>query len=151
MINVSLIRSNTENEDYKFLTKKLDAELRLRFGDEQDKYDRLNVFKESYSAVVAMVDGKPVASGAWREFDHDFIEIKRMYVIPGFRKKGIAGMVLNELESWAQEEGFKGSVLECGTEQPEAIALYLKHHYAETDKYGEYKYLPLSICFRKLF
>ena len=59
-------------------------------------------------------------------FDDQTMEIKRVYTPPSERGKGIATLLLSELENWADEMSFKRCILETGKMQPEAIAKLAK-------------------------
>lgn len=107
--------------------------------------------------LVGYLDGVPVASGAWRAHDEpapDFrpgdAELKRMYVVPSARGRGFARAMLAELEGMAVAAGRLRAVLETGTEQPEAIALYTSSGYHPIESFGVYKNEPESRCFAKL-
>ncbi|TWE23311.1 acetyltransferase (GNAT) family protein [Prauserella muralis] len=106
--------------------------------------------------VVGYLDGVPVACGGWRahdgpapEFRHGDAELKRMFVVPDARGKGFARALLAELERTAALAGRTRAVLETGTEQPEAIALYRSAGYTDIPKFGVYKHTPESICLAK--
>jgi GNAT superfamily N-acetyltransferase len=99
--------------------------------------------------VVAYENGRPVSCGAMKEFGPGTMEIKRMYTAPESRGKGIASIVLAELEAWAGELGYEKCVLETGKRQPEAIALYQKNGYKLIPNYGQYAGVENSLCFEK--
>jgi len=147
---IKLTRTTSENADFISLVKLLDADLAVRDGDEHSFYDQFNKIATIRHAVVAYEDDKPVACGAIKEFSADSTEVKRMYTLPEYRGKGIAGMVLNELERWAHELGYKSCVLETGKKQPEAIALYSKSGYKNIPNYGQYAGVENSVCFQKV-
>ena len=72
-----------------------------------------------------------------------------MYTRPTARRRGIARLLLSELESHAVALGYPRLVLETGTKQPEAIAMYESLGYARIPSYGQYKDFPDSRCFAK--
>ena len=78
------------------------------------------------------------------------MEIKRMYVVPESRGKGLATKVVRALELWTVELGHKVCILETGKRQPEAIALYKKNGYQIIPNYGQYEGIENSICFQKI-
>ncbi|WP_371483168.1 GNAT family N-acetyltransferase [Kitasatospora sp. NBC_00315] len=106
--------------------------------------------------LIAYLDGVPVATGGWRAKKADphglrdgDAELKRMFVVPGARGRGLARAVLRRLEETAALAGHTRVVLETGTEQPEAIALYASEGYAHIQKFGLYREHPQSVCMGK--
>lgn len=106
--------------------------------------------------------GPAVCSGGWRRHTADSIdpvdravlrpgdvEIKRMWVDPAHRRRGLARAVLAELEAMARAAGASRAVLECGTHQPEALAFYRAAGYAEMPRFGVYRDEADSICFAR--
>ena len=107
--------------------------------------------------LVGYVGEQAVASGGWRAHEvaeHGFqdgdAELKRMYVVPRARGRGLARAILAELERTAAEAGRKRVLLETGLRQPEAIALYQSSGYHEIPKFGVYRCEPDSRCFAKM-
>lgn len=145
-----LLRTNSENPDFIALVRLLDADLAERDGEETAFYSQYNGIAELKHAVVAYLDEVPVGCGAIKEYDPDSMEVKRMYVPVENRGKGIASLVLKELEKWAAELGYERCILETGKRQPEAIALYKKNAYQVTENYGPYVGVDNSVCFEKV-
>ena len=143
-------RHSSDNQNFKELVALLDADLALRDGDENTFYAQFNGIDTLKNCVVFYSDETLVACGAFKEFNEDTVEIKRMYVQPDFRGKGIASKALLVLEEWAKELNYSYSVLETGLRQPEAIALYKKNNYTITDNYTPYEHMKNSVCFRKV-
>ncbi|MFI5807551.1 GNAT family N-acetyltransferase [Streptomyces sp. NPDC051561] len=104
-------------------------------------------------------EGFPVATGGWRtqraseeNYADGDAELKRMYVTPAARGLGLARRILALLEADARTVGRTRMVLETGTEQPEAIALYASEGYAPTlhsERFGLYRTTEESRCFTK--
>lgn len=94
--------------------------------------------------LVGYLDGAPVASGGWRSHGTD-AELKRMYVAPEARGKGLARAVLAEVERTAFEAGHRRVILETGEQQPEAVALYRSAGYADIPAFGHYADSPESV------
>ncbi len=106
--------------------------------------------------VVGYLDVRAVACGGWRAHDGDEpdfrdgdAELKRMYVVPAARGLGLARRLLADLECRAAAAGKRRLVLETGTKQPEAIALYTSAGYGEIPKFGVFRCEPDSRCFAK--
>lgn len=145
------IRTDYKNLNFIELVKMLDADLAIRDGEEDHAfYAQFNKIDLIQHVIVASDKDIPVACGAFKLFDEDTAEIKRMYVKPEHRGKAIASQVLAALESWAKETGFKKCILETGYQQPEAIALYQKSAYQIIPNYGQYAGVENSVCFAKL-
>ncbi|MEV5487956.1 GNAT family N-acetyltransferase [Streptomyces bobili] len=99
---------------------------------------------------------RPVATGGWRSQDENGegnqdgdAELKRMFVVKQARGRGLARRMLAELETDARAAGRLRMVLETGTEQPEAIALYTSSGYEPCTKFGYYRFHDDSRCFAK--
>ena len=148
-IKIKLVRTTSEDPDFRGLVAALDADLAHRDGEEHAFYHQFNGIAHLNRAVVAYLDGHPAGCGALKEFGQDALEVKRMYTRPGYRGRGVAGQVLRALEQWAAEGGFVRCVLETGRRQPEAIALYERHGYARIPNFGPYAGVANSLCFEK--
>jgi len=99
--------------------------------------------------LVGVVDGRAVACGAVQALDAATGEIKRMYVRPAYRGRGIARQMLTALEEMAFAAGHTVLRLETGTYLPAAVALYSSAGYGRIPRYGEYVGNPYSLCFEK--
>jgi putative acetyltransferase len=148
-MTTALKRTTSENSDFQNLVRQLDADLKLRDGEEHSFYCQFNKIDKIKNAVVCYADDLPVGCGAFKEYDETSVEIKRMFVQPGFRGRGIAGTILKELELWAAEINYSVAVLETGKRQPEAIALYQKAGYTIIQNFGQYKNIENSVCMKK--
>ncbi|HRI24723.1 MAG TPA: GNAT family N-acetyltransferase [Ferruginibacter sp.] len=146
---IRLQRTDSSNPDFTELVKLLDAELAERDGDEHSFYAPFNKTAVLRHAVVAYENDQPVSCGAIKDFSPGVMEVKRMYTLPASRGKGIAGIVLAELEKWAGESGGTKCILETGLRQPEAIALYKRSGYRQIENYGQYAGVYNSVCFEK--
>jgi putative acetyltransferase len=146
---ITCIRTNSENPDFQKLVKELDADLSIRDGAEHGFYSQFNKIDAIKYAIVAYENNSPIGCGAIKEYDEDTMEVKRMYVPVNKRGKGIASIVLNELEKWSAELNYKKCLLETGKKQPEAIRLYTKNGYKIIPNYGQYKGIENSVCFEK--
>ena len=146
---IKIKRTNSLNPDFIELVKYLDADLAIRDGAEHAFYDAFNKIDQIKYVVVLYENAQPQSCGAIKEFGPKIMEVKRMYTVPGSRGKGLAGMVLKELEKWAAELSFEKCILETGKKQPEAISLYQKSGYRIIPNYGQYTGVENSVCFEK--
>ena len=146
---IKLVRSNSKNPDFIFLVKQLDAYLKITDGDEHDFYNQFNAIDSLKHVVVAFIENKPAGCGAFKEFNTNTVEIKRMFILSEARRKGMASRILNELENWAKELNYSSTVLETGVRQIEAVQFYKKNNYLRITNYGQYKSMKNSLCFEK--
>ncbi|MEZ4926477.1 MAG: GNAT family N-acetyltransferase [Saprospiraceae bacterium] len=146
---LQLIRTNSKNERFISLVKLLDQELAERDGAEHGFYATYNGIDQIQHVVLVMENDQAIACGAFKAFEEDSVEIKRMFVLKEVRGKGVAASVLSSLEEWALELGYQKTVLETGKRQPEAIGLYLKNGYRQISNYGQYAGVENSVCFEK--
>ncbi len=142
-------RTDSDNSDFQKLVIELDKDLAIRDGDEHAFFDQFNKIINIKYVVVVYENEIPVGCGAIKEYEKDVMEIKRMFVPLEKRGKGIASVVLQELEKWATELNYKKCILETGYKQPEAIALYKKNNYTLIKNYGQYADVTSSVCFEK--
>lgn len=145
-----LKRTNSDDPDFVALVRLLDADLAIRDGEEHAFYAQYNKLDKIKHVVLAYEDEKALGCGAIKEFEPGTMEVKRMYVLPEGRNKGIASQVLAELEEWARELSYTRCILETGLKQPEAIRLYKKNSYQLIPNYGQYAGVENSVCFEKV-
>ncbi len=143
-------RTNSSNPHFKKLVQLLDADLAIRDGAEHGFYAQFNKIDMLQHTIVAYENDLAVGCGAIKHFSAETMEVKRMYVPPTQRNKGIASFILQALELWAKELNYTTCVLETGKKQPEAIALYTKNNYQITPNYGQYTGIENSVCFEKM-
>jgi GNAT superfamily N-acetyltransferase len=156
-IKTEILRTNSGNQDFVILIQQLDAYLKITDGNEHAFYNQFNNIDVIKNVVVVYADDKAVGCGAIKKFDietssaqgKNAMEVKRMFVSSEHRNQGFAQKVLQELEIWAKELGYKNCVLETGKRQLEAVKFYQKCGYGVISNYGQYKEMENSICFQK--
>ena len=131
------------------LVAELCDELSRRYGRPPSPFTTDEAADPRAGFVVARLNGAPVGCGALRRIDEATVEVKRMYVAPAARRHGIARRILSELERLAAAHGYSRVILETGTRQPEALALYEAAGYQRTANYGRYVGNPEAVCFEK--
>lgn len=145
---MTLVRTTSYNADFKYLTQLFDTYLIDIDGDEKDFFAQYNqIYLQN--VVVCYEDAVPVGCGALKAYDSKTGEIKRMFVHPEHRNKGIANTILLELETWAKELHFTACMLETSFKLKKAIALYTKFGYLKIPNYGQYIGVESSVCMRK--
>ena len=139
-----------DSEEAMSLIRALDDELRVRYLiNETHGLHPEDVRDPRLIFLIARIDGRCVACGAVRELESGVGEIKRMFVRPECRGRGIGRQLLSELESHARAGGYSRVQLETGTLQPEAIGLYKSAGYRERALFGDYVDSPLSVFLEK--
>jgi GNAT superfamily N-acetyltransferase len=100
---------------------------------------------------VAYLDGQPVGCGAWRGHDDagEVAEVKRIFVAKSSRGLGMASRIMTAIEDDARDHGRNRIILETGTGQPEAIAMYEALGYERIEPFGFYRNEPGVRCFAK--
>ena len=144
-----LKRTNSDDIDFINLVVLLDQDLKIRDGEDHTFYNQFNKIDKIKHVIVFYENDVAVGCGAFREKESDTVEIKRMFVNPDYRKRGIAAAVLKELENWAAELNYTYTILETGKKQPEAISLYQKSGYTIIPNYPPYEEMDNSVCMKK--
>jgi GNAT superfamily N-acetyltransferase len=162
LIDLEIVRVGYGHPDAMLLIGEVQAEYVLRYGGpDATPLDPL-MFEPplgSFYVGYLELDGarRPVATGAWRRHHEveafgtrNTAEVKRMYVVPAARARGLARVMLAHLEAAAAAAGAEAMILETGSAQPEAIALYESSGYTPIPGFGFYKDAPLSRCFARV-
>lgn len=146
---LSLIKTNSDHTDFRALVVALDTDLQARYGEQQQFFSQFNKLDLIHHVIVAYNNNEPVGCGAFKEYETGVAEIKRMFVQLQQRGKGIAGLILTELEQWAAAEGYHTCILETAIKQPEAIRVYEREGYSRIPNYGQYIGVEISLCMQK--
>ncbi|WP_407319354.1 GNAT family N-acetyltransferase [Isoptericola halotolerans] len=137
------------------------ADLGRRYGGDEDAKEVIDP-ASIVVTLLARVDGVAVGCGSIRDVSgtddgrgrgatHPAAtgEVKRVYVLDGHRGRGLARQLMAGLERAARQAGFRRLVLETGTAQPEALALYAALDYVPVESYGRYAAEADQRCFGK--
>jgi GNAT superfamily N-acetyltransferase len=141
--------------DAQLLVEAVQQEYVVRYGGrDRSPMVASELAPPSGAFFVGYLDGRPVTTGAWR-FRDDVerlgssrpAEVKRMYVAPASRRLGLARLMLDRLEDTARSAGADVMIMETGTEQPEAMALYVATGYVPVEPFGHYRDSPRNRCY----
>jgi GNAT superfamily N-acetyltransferase len=141
------------SDDALALIAALNTETLERYPDPADNFFELaeeEVAPGRGAFLIARSSGRPIGCGAVRMLDTATAELKRMYVAPEVRGRGIGSAIVAALEEQARRLGARRLVLETGDRQPEAVALYLRAGFTPIPCFGAYASAPQSRCFGKL-
>ncbi|MEH2062587.1 MAG: GNAT family N-acetyltransferase [Nostoc sp.] len=142
-------------EDYEslvsnILTNRMYQELTSLYGGTADgKFPPLDFSQPKSVFVIAWIQSQPIACGAVVPLAEEIGEIKRVFVESAWRGRGVAKIVLADLERRAQIFGYRSLRVETGIYQPPAIRLYKSAGYQPIAAYGCYVGNPVSVCFEK--
>ena len=142
-----------DSPDVQALAAAQQEEMRGRYAGEADigPAREADMFEPPDGVFLVARDeaGRAVGCGGVCRFDGSRGELKRMYVAPQGRGRGLGRRVLEELEAAARGLGYRGLVLETGDLNHEALGLYASAGYEPTPCYGVYATRALSRCFEK--
>ena len=132
------------------LVAKLDRLQLSLYPAESNHLDPVETLEgDNVTFLAAFVAGEVVGCGAVKRTPERYGEIKRMYVEPEVRGRGVGRALVHALESDLLAHGFDVARLETGTRQPEALALYERCGYVRIPPFGDYPDDPLSVFFEK--
>lgn len=144
-----------DHPDAQRLIEEVQAEYVRRYGGpDSAPVDPLEFRPPRGLFAVGYLGAEPVAMGGWRRHDDadpqtswaaPVVEVKRMYVAAGARGRGYARAMLAHLEDTARQAGARWLLLETGSKQPEAVALYRSCGYQPVPPFGYYADRPLAI------
>jgi len=136
VLNIELTRSATPA--VVTLVEELEAELAAEYPPEQRHGLALAaIFRPHVRFFVANVDGAPAGCGGVA-LDDGFAELKRMYVRPSLRGRGVAEALLARLEDEVRVAGLTTLRLETGTRQQAAMRFYERCGFRRCAAFGAY-------------
>ena len=135
--------------DFRMLAAKLDAYYFELVGDIQNRYAEVNRPENMTALAVVYEAGEPIACGAWKRIDGTTAELKRLYVLPVYRRRGAAGSLIAALEADAAAAGIRRMILETAVDTADSHRLYLSAGYRIMDYYGSPAGAENCLCFHK--
>ncbi len=148
---IRFVLTDGSDPDFAALCAELDAHLNELAGGEENRaaYIPLNRSDDVRTVVLAYEGEQPAGGGGLRRLDAGCAEVKRLFVRPACRGRGIAAQVMALLEREARAQGCRRLVLETGETLAAAMALYRKLGYRVIPNYGPYRGMDDSICMQK--
>jgi putative acetyltransferase len=145
----NLLKTTSDNLDFRALVAELDAHLAELYGAEQTFFTKHNKVDAINHVIVAFYDGVAVGCGGIKAYSEGAMEVKRMYVKSENRGQGIASDILKSLENWANTLGYNETILETLRIKESVIAMYARHGYSLIPNYGQYANVESSVCMNK--
>jgi len=146
---IELLKTNSKNTDFIELIQLLDKDLGERYGELQKQYDKHNEVDYINEVIIVYKNKIPAACGAFKKYNHNSAEIKRIFVKMENRQQGLAKLIVSKLEELVKDKGYKYALLETGIKQHEAISLYKNIGYEVIENYEPYVGNANSICMKK--
>jgi putative acetyltransferase len=148
---LSIARESPRQDDVMALIRQSDALMHALYPAESNHLvDIDSLAQPQVHLLVAREQRRALGCGAFVLCGDGQAEMKRVFVDPAARGKGVARAIMEALEREAAKHGVTLMQLETGIRQPEAIALYRKHGYVERGPFGAYRQDPLSLFMEKV-
>jgi putative acetyltransferase len=150
-MRISIVKVSPDSEDAVRLTGELDAHLWAHPYPPQSRhaFSVEKMLREGVIFFITHYEGQLAGCGGIKIFDGDYGEVKRMFVRPEFRGKGLGKAMLGHLADYARGKNLDLLRLETGIYEVEAIGLYLRFGFERRTPFGEYVEDPLSIYLEK--
>lgn len=140
-----------DNPDFEILCSRLDGTLDEMVGEsfQRSQYEQYNQRDNIHDVIVAYRKGEPVACGAFKMYDEDHAELKRIFTEPSNRNMGLGAELIRRLEAKAKIKGYRWCILETGKPLEASCHVYKKAGYKIIPNYGQYADMPDSICMER--
>lgn len=131
------------------LIQALDSYHQRLYPASSNHLEAVSALEKHGAFLIGAVEQEEILGmGAFKR-QEDYVEIKRLYVVPEARGRQIGAMIMDALEAAAQAEGYQVVRLETGIYQHSAIALYRKRGYIEIEPFGDYELDHFSLFMEK--
>src|SRR5579871_4281927 len=150
-MSITILEERPDSADALQLIAELDAHLNRHAypPDSRHAFSVDKLIREGVAFFVARYEGEPAGCGGLKLFGTEYGEVKRMYVRPAYRGRGLGKAMLNCLAEYARGRQVRVLRLETGIYQTEAIGLYERFGFQRRPPFGEYKDDPMSVYFEK--
>lgn len=146
---MTVVEQTEISDDFRRLTKRLDAELREKNGDAQDQFDGFNGLEAIHDVILVYDEQTPVGCAAFKRRSDRVAEVKRVFVAPESRGRGISRLLMQRLEHRALTSGIRTLWLETSRTFAPAVSLYQSLGFQVRDNFPPYVGIELSLCFQK--
>jgi putative acetyltransferase len=150
-LDCTICEERPDSPDGLLLLSELDADLERQDypSESRHAFSIERLLRDDVRFFVTRCDGGPAACGGVKLFGTEYAEVKRMYVRPAYRGKGLGMSILHHIAEYAREREVGVLRLETGIYQVEAIRLYERFGFQRRPPFGEYREDPMSVYFEK--
>ena len=148
---IIFLQSEGGNPDFVELCHELDIFLNELVGGEEKRaeYIPYNQLNDIHNVILAYDYNTPIGCAAFKKYNNECAEVKRVFLKPEYRGRGISKKLMAQLENVAKAKGYRYLILESGEPLVAAMALYKNIGYVTIPNYGTYIDMPDSICMKK--
>ncbi len=151
MNNLNFIWTNGENENFQnfyLVTEKYYSEI-VGGRENRKAFIPYNISETIQDVLLAFIGEKCVGCAGMKKYSERDVEIKRVWVEPKFRGRGIASKMMTEIEKKAVQNGFEKTILQTREIMYDAVGLYRKLGYVKIENYPPYDKLDGAVCYAK--
>jgi putative acetyltransferase len=149
-VTPSIVEERPDSPDASALIDELESHLASLYPREsRHGYSVEKLLHEGVAFFVVRESGAAAGCGGIQLYGTEYGELKRMYVRPRFRGRGLGRLVLEHLADHARRNGVGLLRLETGIYQKEAIGLYEGFGFTRVPSFGAYEEDPLSVFMEK--
>lgn len=148
MEKIEFVWTDGDNEDFcKFYLETEEYYSKVAGGRKnREGFVKYNLSSDIPDVLIAYLDGAAVGCAGLKKYNDTDVEIKRVWVEPGFRGKHIATDLMNRIEEKAREMNFRRAILQTRPIMTDAVELYTKRGYELIENYPPYDKLEGAIC-----
>ncbi len=118
-------------------------------ADRRKSFMPYNISESIHDVVIAYADNEAIACAGLKKYSEQDAEVKRVWVEPAYRGKGLGTAIMEQIEENAKEQGFGRTILQTREIMTEAVGLYKKFGYYQIPNYPPYDKLEGAVCFAK--
>jgi GNAT superfamily N-acetyltransferase len=150
-MQLRIVEARPDTDPARQLLAELDTDLQRHPYPPQSRhaFSVEKLLREQVKVFVAFYDETPAGCGGLKLFGPEYGEVKRMFVRPDFRGRGLGKAMLDHLSAYALAHGIDLLRLETGIYQTHAVGLYERYGFKRRPPFGEYREDPLSVYFEK--
>lgn len=151
LFEVKFKETDGEDADFAMLCSRLDNALDEIIGGrfKRIQYEQYNQRDCIHDVIVAYREGEPIACGAFKMYDEDHAELKRIFVESSYQNMGLGAELVRRLETKAKIKGYRWCILETGKPLEAACHMYEKAGYKIIPNYGQYADMTDSVCMER--